>query len=213
MSFESAKEFREVIDKVFTMMSTDPEMGPKLRDAETPQRFEFPDLDLVVNVTYNEDGEQNLRWEWTDDVDWESDVQMTMDSDVANRYFQGKENIAMAIARRRIKTSGNVKKALALIPITKPGYARYRDMLMFGSVRLASDPAELERFLATLGPDALEVDRERFHELLSGRRRGSLKAALMDQSLIAGLGNLLVDEISWRAHINPGLPVSQLGPQ
>ena len=130
MAFNSSKEFREVIDKVFTMMSTDPEMGPKLRDAETPQRFEFPDLDLVVNITYVEDGgEQNLRWEWTDDVDWEPEVKMTMDSDVANRYFQGKENVAMAIARRRIKTSGNVKKALALIPITKPVYARYREML------------------------------------------------------------------------------------
>ena len=128
--FNSSKEFREVMDQVFTMMSTDPEMGPKLRDAETPQRFEFPDLDLVVNITYAEDaGEQNLRWEWTDDVPWEPEVKMTMDSDVANRYFQGRENVAMAIARRRIKTSGNVKKALALIPITKPIYARYRELL------------------------------------------------------------------------------------
>jgi hypothetical protein len=130
MTFESAKEFREVMDKVFTMMSTDPEMGPKLRDAETPQRFEFPDVDLVVNVTYADgEGGQNLRWEWTDDVAWEPEVKMTMDSDVANRYFQGKENVAMAIARRRIKTSGNVKKALELIPITKPIYARYRELL------------------------------------------------------------------------------------
>jgi hypothetical protein len=130
VAFESAREFRQVMDKVFTMMSTDPEMGPKLRAAETPQRFEFPDVDLVVNVTYSEDaGDQNLRWEWTDDVPWEPDVKMTMDSDIANRYFQGKENVAMAIARRRIKTSGNVKKALALIPITKPIYERYRAML------------------------------------------------------------------------------------
>jgi hypothetical protein len=52
---------------------------------------------------------------------------MTMDSEVANRYFQGKENVAMAIARRRIKTSGNVKKALALLPITKPVFPRYRE--------------------------------------------------------------------------------------
>ena len=130
MSFNSSKEFREVMDKVFTMMSTDPDMGPKLRDAETPQRFEFPDVDMVVNITYADGaGDQNLRWEWTDDVPWEPEVKMTMDSDVANRYFQGKENVAMAIARRRIKTSGNVKKALALIPITKPLYARYRGML------------------------------------------------------------------------------------
>src|SRR5256714_11636659 len=118
------------MDAVFEMMSTDPEMGPKLRDAETPQRFEFPDLDLVVNVTYGDGADgQNLRWEWTDDVDWEPEVKMTMDSDVANRYFQGKENIAMAIARRRIKTSGNVKKALALVPITKPIYERYRGLV------------------------------------------------------------------------------------
>ena len=130
MAFKSSQEFRDVIDKVFTMMSTDPDMGPKLRDAETPQRFEFPDLDLVVNITHNEDGtDDNLRWEWTDDVDWEPEVQMTMDSEVANRYFQGKENVAMAIARRRIKTSGNVKKALALIPITKPVFEMYREYL------------------------------------------------------------------------------------
>jgi len=130
MSFRSAAEFREVMDRTFTIMSTDPEMGPALRDAETPQRFEIPDLDLVVNITYAEDGgEQYLRWDWSDDVPWEPEVGMVMDSDTANRYFQGKENIAMAIARRRIKTSGNVKKALALLPITKPVFARYREMI------------------------------------------------------------------------------------
>jgi putative sterol carrier protein len=131
MSFKSADEFREVMDKVFTIMSTDPDMGPKLRDAETPQRFEFPDLDLVANVTYADevkDG-QHLRWEWSDSVDWEPEVEMKMDSDVANRYFQGQENVAMAIARRRIKTSGNVKKALAILPITKPVFEKYREMI------------------------------------------------------------------------------------
>ncbi|MEX2195594.1 MAG: SCP2 sterol-binding domain-containing protein [Thermoleophilaceae bacterium] len=131
MSFSSAAEFRELMDQVFEIMSTDPEMGPKLRDARTPQRFEFPDVDLVVNITAADepvDG-QNLQWEWSDDVDWDCEVEMTMDSEVANRYFQGKENVAMAIARRRIKTSGNVKKALALIPVTKPVFARYRELV------------------------------------------------------------------------------------
>jgi hypothetical protein len=54
---------------------------------------------------------------------------MTMSSEVANRYFQGKENVAMAVARRRIKTGGDLKAALALIPITKPIYAQYREYL------------------------------------------------------------------------------------
>ena len=54
---------------------------------------------------------------------------MTMSSQTANRYFQGKENVAVAIARRRIKTGGDVKAALSLIPITKPVYAQYRDLV------------------------------------------------------------------------------------
>ena len=128
--FKSSAEFREVMDRVFRLMDEDPDMGPKLRDADVPQRFEFPDVDMVMNIRAARDGEDgNLHWEWTDDVDWDSKVRMTMDSETANKYFQGKENVAMAIARRRIKTGGDVKAALSLIPITKPVYERYRAML------------------------------------------------------------------------------------
>jgi hypothetical protein len=129
-SYRSASEFREVIDQVFALMDGDPEMGPKLRDADVPQRFEFEDLDLVVNVraATPEEG-RCLVWEWTDDVAWEPKVKMTMSSETANKYFHGKENIAMAIARRRIKTGGDVKAALALIPIVKPVFAHYRELV------------------------------------------------------------------------------------
>jgi hypothetical protein len=127
--FTSPEEFREVMDRTFALMSDDPDMGPKLRDADTPQRFEFTDLDLVVNVRAGGPGEPNLAWEWSDDIDWDPRVKMTMTSETANKYFQGKENIAIAIARRRIKAGGDVKAALAIIPITKPLYARYRDMV------------------------------------------------------------------------------------
>jgi hypothetical protein len=128
--FRSEKEFRTVIDRVFSMMSEDPDMGPKLRDADVPQRFEFTDLDLVVNIRAAREGEDgNLYWEWSDDVDWEPKVKMAMSSETANRYFQGKENVAMALARRRIKSGGDVKAALSLIPITKPIYARYREFV------------------------------------------------------------------------------------
>ena len=130
MGFRSAEECRKVMDGAFELMSTDPDMGPKLRDAETPQRFEFPDVDLVVNIRAAREGEENnLHWEWSDYVDWEPQVKMAMSSETANRYFQGKENVAMALARRRIKSGGDVKAALALMPITKPVFARYRAMV------------------------------------------------------------------------------------
>ena len=129
-AFQSPDEFREVIDQIFAMMDEDPDMGPKLRDADVPQRFEFTDVDMVVNIRAAGDEEDgNLHWEWTDDVDWDPRVKMAMSSETANRYFQGKENVAVAIARRRIKSGGDVKAALSLIPITKPIYARYRDLV------------------------------------------------------------------------------------
>ena len=46
-------------------------MGPQLRDADTPQRFEFTDFDLVVNIRAGGPDEANLVWEWSDDIDWE----------------------------------------------------------------------------------------------------------------------------------------------
>jgi hypothetical protein len=128
--FESNAEFREVMDRTFALMSEDPEMGPRLRTADVPQRFEFPDADLVVNIRAAREGEDgNLHWEWSDDVDWEPRVRMTMSTEIANSYFQGRENIAMAIARRRIKTGGDVRAALEVLPLTKPVFERYRAML------------------------------------------------------------------------------------
>jgi hypothetical protein len=127
--FNSPEEFREVMDRTFALMRDDPEMGPRLREVDTPQRFEFTDLEMVVNIRAGEAGEPNLAWEWSDEVSWEPKVKMTMSSETANRYFQGKENVAIAIARRRIKAGGDVKAALAIIPITKPLFGHYREMI------------------------------------------------------------------------------------
>ena len=130
MSFESSREFRAVIDRIFQMMDADPEMGPKLRDADVPQRFEFPDFDLAMNIrAATPDEDANLVWTWIDDPDFEPKVTMTMSSETANRYFQGRENVPLAIARRRIKTGGDIKAALELIPITRPVFARYRKLV------------------------------------------------------------------------------------
>jgi hypothetical protein len=128
--FDSPAEFKAVIDRVFTMMDEDPEMGPQLRDADVPMRYDFEDLDLVAHIRAAREGEDgNLHWEWSEDVDWEPRVKMAMSSETANRYFQGKENVALAIARRRIKSGGDVKAALALMPVTKPVFPQYRAMI------------------------------------------------------------------------------------
>lgn len=82
------------------------------------------------------------------------------------------------------------------------GELRFTDMRKLQGVHLAADDAEVSRILGELGPDALRVGRREFAGLLA-RRRGRLKPALTDQSVLAGLGNLLADEITWRARISP----------
>jgi formamidopyrimidine-DNA glycosylase len=89
------------------------------------------------------------------------------------------------------------------------GELRYRNMRKLGGLWLAHDHEDVQRLLSGLGPDALGLDRRAFGNLL-GRRRGGVKAALMDQSLLAGVGNLLADETLWRARIHPARRVQDL---
>jgi formamidopyrimidine-DNA glycosylase len=89
------------------------------------------------------------------------------------------------------------------------GELRYRDMRKLQGLRLADDDGEVEQILADLGPDALTVSRAQMCKLLGGMRR-QVKAALVDQSVLAGLGNLLADEILWQARINPRRTCAEL---
>jgi formamidopyrimidine-DNA glycosylase len=96
-----------------------------------------------------------------------------------------------------------------LVLVFDDGELRYRNMRRLGGVWLASDDDELKVLLGSLGPDALAVERDEFLGSLS-RRRGGVKALLMDQRLVAGIGNLVADEILWQARIHPRRRVEDL---
>ncbi|MGW1375738.1 Fpg/Nei family DNA glycosylase [Streptomyces sp. NPDC002446] len=85
---------------------------------------------------------------------------------------------------------------------------RYRDQRKLQGLWLVDD-AGLERKLGGQGPDAAAITRGEFRAALAGHR-GSLKSVLMDQSVLAGLGNLLVDEVLWRALLHPARPAREL---
>jgi formamidopyrimidine-DNA glycosylase len=96
-----------------------------------------------------------------------------------------------------------------VILILDSGELRYRNMRKLGGAWLAATPGQVEDLLGHLGPDALDLGRREFLDLLRGRR-GRIKTALMDQSFIAGIGNLLADETLWRARIHPSRPIEEL---
>jgi formamidopyrimidine-DNA glycosylase len=89
------------------------------------------------------------------------------------------------------------------------GQLRYADLRKLRGVWLAADDDEAAEVMGKQGPDALGLDLRSFRTALDGRR-GALKPTLMDQSVIAGLGNLLTDEILWQARLPPARPVTSL---
>lgn len=87
----------------------------------------------------------------------------------------------------------------------------FDDQRLFGRIGLIDD---LEAFIASkkLGPDAMDstLDEDAFVKLMDGKR-GGIKAALMDQSLLAGIGNIYADEILFQAKLHPEARVHELG--
>ena len=76
---------------------------------------------------------------------------------------------------------------------------RFDDPRKFGRVWLVDDPGEV---IAGLGPDALTMRAEDFSARLARHRR-RLKALLLDQAFVAGIGNIYADESLHRAGLNP----------
>jgi formamidopyrimidine-DNA glycosylase len=97
-----------------------------------------------------------------------------------------------------------------VILVLAGGELRYRNMRKLGGVWLARSDGDIDGITGTLGPDALALDGDGFSELLAGRR-GGIKAMLMNQRVIAGIGNELSDEILWQTRVHPARRVSELG--
>lgn len=85
----------------------------------------------------------------------------------------------------------------------------YEDMRLFGAVDLTPSPEDYVRE-HELGPDPLEIGLRGFRRLIAGRR-GRIKALLMSQHVLAGVGNLYADEALYRSSIDPRRPASSLG--
>jgi hypothetical protein len=134
------KELKEILDTVLREIDGDPDEGPRLRAAAAPLRIEFPDLKLAVNVSRDEGGRHCLRWDFSRRSRTHAKLQLSMESTVANRVFQGRENPAIAIARGRLRTNiEDPGAALRFFPAAKPLFTRYRELVSAKYPHLAID--------------------------------------------------------------------------
>jgi len=134
------KELKQILNTVLREIDRDPDEGPRLSAAAAPLRIEFPDVRLVLNVAAADKGSHCLDWDFSARSTMKPKLRLTMDSAVANRVFQGRENPAIAIARGRLRTRvEDAGAALRFFPAAKPLFSRYRELVSQKYPHLALD--------------------------------------------------------------------------
>ena len=124
--FKNADEVYEFIGALFEDLGTDDELGPKFRKANTIVQYRYanPESVITVKMIDGEDGQVDLG-----ETQLEPEVVMSMDADTAHKFWLGKVNVTVALARGQMKAKGPVAKILKLVPLVKPVFPRYRSML------------------------------------------------------------------------------------
>ncbi|MFN8161524.1 MAG: SCP2 sterol-binding domain-containing protein [Solirubrobacterales bacterium] len=124
--FKDSQEVYDTVGRLFAELVSDEELGPRFRKADTIVQYAYtaPEATITVCLREGEPGRVDFG-----ETEMEPEVTMRMDADVAHRFWLGEVNVPMAIARGEIKTQGPVSKILRLVPLAKPAFPRYREML------------------------------------------------------------------------------------
>ncbi len=120
-----ANEVRELFDRALTELDDDERSGSLMRAARLRIRLELTDLEMVIRVDASDEVDGRLRWSFEDDAT-PAKLDLRMDSATANAYLQGRQSLAVAIARGRVSCSGESTAALLYVPALRLVVEPYR---------------------------------------------------------------------------------------
>ena len=126
MYFRDADEVYATLGKLLVDLMADEEASEKFKKANTIVRYEYSDPEAAITVRLQEDqpGDVDLG-----ESAMEPEVTMAMAADTAHRFWLGRVNVTVALARGEIKAKGPVAKILKLVPLAKPVFPRYKAQL------------------------------------------------------------------------------------
>jgi putative sterol carrier protein len=124
--FRNEQEVYGTIGKLFQDLREDQELFGKFQKANTVVQYQFrnPESQITVDMREDKDGAVDLG-----PSELEPEVVMSMEADTAHRFWLGKVNVTVALARGQMKAKGPVAKILKLVPLVKPVFPRYRAQL------------------------------------------------------------------------------------
>lgn len=120
MGFNNSSEVAKYIGGIFETAFDDAEIGPKLVDTGLVVAFDFTDPEAVVVIDMANKSVREGVEGGTPPM-----ATMSMTAETGNAYWQGKVNLPLAMAKKKIRVEGNVASLLKLAPLGKKLYPGY----------------------------------------------------------------------------------------
>jgi hypothetical protein len=125
----SAGQLRELLDRALAAVDADDEAGSLLRAAGVRARLRVTDLGLTLDVAPSEEGDHHVSWSFSEPPRGAPKLELIMDARTANAYLQGRESLAIAMARNRIRYKGEARCALRYLPAMRVVVEAYRRLV------------------------------------------------------------------------------------
>jgi hypothetical protein len=125
----SGAQLRDLLDQALAAVDADDEAGSQLRATGLRARLRVPDLGVVVDVEPSEEGTRHLSWTFAAPAERKPKLELIMDSEAANAWLQGRESLAVAMARNRARYKGDARCALHYLPALRGLAEAYRRLV------------------------------------------------------------------------------------
>ena len=122
VSFESKEQFIEIFNNFWVKVLQETEVMEKLAKTQLVVRFDIEDPEVHMTINFRDPGPNGEIGTLTFDSDVEPEVTVWSKSETTNKFWQGKLNTTVAMAKKQVKLEGSITKALSLLGKIKPLY-------------------------------------------------------------------------------------------
>jgi len=123
-AYKSAEDLYQYMGQIFTLAFEAAGLKDKLNATGVTLKLKLTDPDSTIAVDFG-----NGVVQYGADITMDVAVDLDMTADIAHKFWLGKLNVPLAIAKRDIKVHGSVQKVLKLAPLMQPLHEKYQQIL------------------------------------------------------------------------------------
>lgn len=124
--FASSEELLTILTKLWERIRENQDLSQKLTETKMIIQFKYRDPDGMLTIDCSDGKDLKIV---TGPTNVKPQIEMSMKADVAHEFWMGRVNVPMAVMTGKIASKGPTPKALAMLPVIKPAYQMYPEVL------------------------------------------------------------------------------------